>query len=102
MSKVHQAGTLEVQSPPSIFASTKLIGCAWPAKAGWPRSFHSCSSACSADTSGKQASIALAPEPAVITCTGRPRTLTWNQITPTCALISVSPKGSGISAASPR
>ena len=44
--------------------------------------------------------MALAPVPATEAWTGRPRTVTCIQTTPTWALIKVSPEGSGISAAS--
>ena len=64
MSKVHQDGTLEVQSPPTILLSTKLMGWSWPAKAGCFWAFQRSSSSCRAFTSGKQASMALAPRPA--------------------------------------
>jgi len=64
MSKVHHEGTLEVQSPPSILLTTKLIGCACAAKAGCFTSFQRCSSLWSAAMIGKQTSIAFEPAPA--------------------------------------
>ena len=66
----------------------------------WAVWFHSASRAWSAFYSGMQASMALAPVPATEAWTGRPRTVTYIETTPTWALIKVSPEGLEISAAS--
>ena len=46
--------------------------------------------------------MALEPEPASNTCTGKPRTLKRNQITPTCERTILPPVGSGMKQASAR
>ena len=106
MSKVHQAGTLDGQSPPAILPRLKRMGWGWSQKWRWSHllAFQRVSSSSSAWIRKIAFWMALAPAPvkAAEACWGSPSTCTWNHIGPTWARISMGSSGSGMKAASAR